>query len=117
MLRTLYQLVIPTDLVTPATLVAAFLLLGGVGLLGRAVHTPVGLVGGALVVALVGLGLVWARARARHQCLHEGRCPYPLCNGIVQHSSRVSHGHVLCPTCGRAWPDIRGIHFRITHKA
>lgn len=46
--------------------------------------------------------------------LLSGHCPNPLCHGVVHHSDLVPRGMVLCPTCGRRWPDIEGIQFRVT---
>ena len=48
--------------------------------------------------------------------LRNGRCPNPLCHGVVQHSERAPRGFLLCPTCGSRWPEIAGIKFRVTGR-
>jgi hypothetical protein len=114
MLRQKLSLLRAADAGLPCTvLIVGALIMGLLAIGGR--HP-----GAGFWVAFVGLlcasGVcLWRRAEQRYRRLHEGHCPYPMCSGSVQHSPRAHRGLVVCPTCGREWPDIRGIHFLVTH--
>ena len=73
----------------------------------------------SLVIAAVFLAAVLSsllRVAQRHQKLSEGRCPNPLCHGVVQPSQRVGPDQVVCPTCKQVWPRIEGMRFRLTSR-
>ena len=54
----------------------------------------------------------WVRLFRRYRRLRRGRCPNLMCRGIVLRSDRVPKGHVLCPTCGGVWPELKGMRVR-----
>lgn len=67
-------------------------------------------IGVALVVALV------HTADFRQRRLRSGHCGYPLCHGVVQRSTHVPEGHVICPTCKRVWPGAEGMVFLFSQR-
>ena len=50
----------------------------------------------------------------RYQQLAAGKCPNPLCHGVVQRSELVGKGKVVCPTCKKVWPELEHMQFRAT---
>lgn len=64
------------------------------------------------VVGFVGMGIF-----RRYQQLSDGRCPNPLCHGVVQRSELVGSGNVVCPTCKKTWPELDSISFRATARS
>ena len=64
-----------------------------------------------LVCASAALKL-WRRTKE----LLKGRCPNPLCHGVVQRSENVPKGFLICPTCQSKWPEIKGIQFKVTGR-
>ena len=52
----------------------------------------------------------------RYSRLVNGRCPYPMCKGVVQRPADKTPGVVVCPTCKRRWPAIAGIKFKFTSR-
>ena len=53
----------------------------------------------------------------RYQQLSNGKCPNPLCHGVVQHSQLVKKGNVVCPTCKKTWPELDNIRFKATARS
>lgn len=104
----------PADAGMPCGLALVFLLL--LGLLSALGRTPGTFFWVVFALAMVAsAGCLWFRMSQRYERLRNGHCPYPMCSGAVQHSPRAHRGLVICPTCGREWPNIQGIHFRLTH--
>lgn len=71
-------------------------------------------------LAAISVGLALALVHTisfRYKRLLTGHCANPLCHGVVQHSSRVSKGLVVCPTCQRVWPEVPGMRFQLTQRA
>jgi len=76
------------------------------------------IVTGAIVLVMVGVvAQTGLSIFGRYRQLAAGRCPNPLCHGVVQHSELVSDGMVVCPTCKKTWPELRGMRFRMTARA
>jgi hypothetical protein len=65
-----------------------------------------------LLVTLMTARSLYERTRK----LLSGRCPNPLCHGTVQHSEHVPRGYLVCPTCTHRWPEIEGIHYRLSGR-
>ena len=53
----------------------------------------------------------------RYRQLSEGKCPNPLCHGVVQRSELVGKGFVVCPTCKKQWPELKSMSFRATARS
>jgi len=53
----------------------------------------------------------------RYQQLAAGKCPNPLCHGVVQRSELVGKGKVVCPTCKKTWPELKRMQFRATARS
>lgn len=117
MLRGMWQLTSKADALTPLITVMLCAMVGGIlwALSGSPrIHWIVGIVFGgiALIVSMSSLIRVWRRYRR----LRGGRCANLRCRGVVQRSERVQKGFVVCPTCQKVWPEIRGIRFRLTGR-
>lgn len=72
------------------------------------------------IVGLVMLGVVMHRGMSvfrRYQKLSGGKCPNPMCHGVVQASELVGNDEVVCPTCKKRWPKLDNIHFRTTARS
>ncbi len=52
----------------------------------------------------------------RYQQLSEGKCPNPLCHGVVQRSELVGEDNVVCPTCKKQWPKLDSMKFKATAR-
>lgn len=63
------------------------------------------------VIAWSAMGIV-----RRYRQLSRGKCPNPLCHGVVQPSELVDENEVVCPTCKKTWPKLRHMHFRATAR-
>ncbi|MGC9317503.1 MAG: BRcat domain-containing protein [Armatimonadota bacterium] len=70
-------------------------------------------VGAAMIGVIGSAGLGVFR---RYRQLSDGKCPNPLCHGVVQRSQLVDRGHVVCPTCKKVWPELTGMQFRATAR-
>ncbi|NSW57010.1 MAG: hypothetical protein HPY44_13445 [Armatimonadetes bacterium] len=87
--------------------------------LAAVIHSPAGrwtvlvLFGGIGVGAAISL-LTKARFRYRELC--KGHCPNPLCHGVVVHSENFPRDVVVCPVCGRVWPALSHIEFKVTSR-
>ncbi len=66
----------------------------------------------AAVVILTGMSVF-----RRYDQLSSGRCPNPLCHGVVQRSELVKRGNVVCPTCKSTWPELENIQFKATARS
>lgn len=64
------------------------------------------------VVIMTGMGVF-----RRYDQLSNGKCPNPLCHGVVQHSELVKKGTVVCPTCKKTWPELENIRFKATARS
>jgi hypothetical protein len=53
----------------------------------------------------------------RYQQLSGGKCPNPLCHGVVQRSKLVDEGNVVCPTCKKTWPELERMTFKATARS
>ncbi|MEA3401781.1 MAG: hypothetical protein U9R79_11125 [Armatimonadota bacterium] len=71
------------------------------------------IVGAAMIGVIGSAGLGVFR---RYRQLSEGKCPNPLCRGVVQRSELVDRGQVVCPTCKKVWPELAGMQFRATAR-
>jgi len=70
---------------------------------------------GAVTAAVVihsGMGVF-----SRYKQLSNGKCPNPLCHGVVQRSELVSKGNVVCPTCKKTWPELDSMKFKATARS
>lgn len=74
-------------------------------------------VGGVLLVMVAVLAQTGLSVFGRYRQLAAGKCPNPLCHGVVQHSELVGSGKVVCPTCKKTWPELQGMRFRMTARA
>lgn len=70
---------------------------------------------GAVIVAVA--FRTWLGVFRRYQQLAAGKCPNPLCHGVVQHSDLVGRGKVVCPTCKKTWPELERMQFRATARS
>jgi len=71
------------------------------------------------IIGAVMLGVLlntWLGVFRRYRQLAAGKCPNPLCHGVVQHSELVGRGTVVCPTCKKTWPELSGMQFRATSR-
>jgi hypothetical protein len=117
MLRGMWRLTTKNDVLPPLITVMLALMVGGIlcALIadpGRDRWVLVTLATISVLVVLWMLSRVWRRYRR----LRRGRCPYPLCRGVVQRSERVDKGYVVCPTCQRVWPEVKGMQFRLSAR-
>lgn len=117
MLRGMFRLTTTSDVLRPLiTLLVGGMLAGiltaliGPGSLRSIVLIIVGAI--ALAVILTGFWRVCWRCRE----LLQGHCPNPLCHGVVQKSEHAARGNLVCPTCRKQWPEIRGIEFKTTSR-
>lgn len=72
------------------------------------------------IIGALTLGAVVLSGRSvfiRYRKLSNGKCPYPLCHGVVQHSELVGKGNVVCPTCKKTWPELDNIRFKATARS
>ena len=69
------------------------------------------IIGAATLAAVIFSGMSVFR---RYQQLSNGRCPNPLCHGVVQRSELVGKGNVVCPTCKKTWPELASMKFKAT---
>ena len=116
MLRGMAKLVTGGEIITIATTILVGAAIGMViasGMSGGGRICVGGSVGIAMFGAILrtGMGLFH-----RYNKLTSGRCPNPLCHGVVQHSELVGKGNVVCPTCKRTWPELQGMRFRATAR-
>ncbi len=117
MLGGITRLTTKSDVLTPLITLLLCVLIGG--LLSIPVHSTSGKI--VVLAIFAGIFLVVAGATVRSLAaragkLRSGHCPYPLCHGAVHHSEHVPRGHVVCLTCQRVWPEIPGMHFRVTGR-
>ena len=73
----------------------------------------------ACIIGAVALGVLlntWLGVFGRYRQLVAGKCPNPLCHGVVQPRELVGRGNVVCPTCKKTWPELAGMHFRATSR-
>jgi len=114
MLRHKLSLLRPADAGMPCG--AAVFFLAILGLLLAVGRSPGPVFWTFFVLAMVAsLVCLWGRVTQRYNRLRAGHCPYPLCSGSVQRGPRAQRGVVICPTCGRQWPEVPGMHFLLTH--
>lgn len=72
------------------------------------------------IIGLAILGMVAYRGMGvygRFQKLSSGKCPHPLCHGVVQQSELVDANQVVCPTCKNRWPKLENIRYRATARS
>ncbi|MGI5819779.1 MAG: BRcat domain-containing protein [Armatimonadota bacterium] len=81
---------------------------------GTAKTWVVGIIGAATLAVVVHSGMGVYR---RYRQLSEGKCPNPLCHGVVQRSQLVDRGNVVCPTCKKTWPELQSMTFRATARS
>lgn len=73
----------------------------------------------SLLVGLVMFGVIAQRGASvlrRYHKLVNGKCPNPMCHGVVQASELVGKDEVVCPTCKKRWPRLENIHYRATAR-
>lgn len=118
MLRGMAQLTTGGDLIKAA--IALLLGLGIVTVVGAAMGAGAArtIAVGAVLLVMVGvLAQTGLSVFGRYRQLAAGKCPNPLCHGVVQHSDLVGEGKVVCPTCKKTWPELQGMRFRMTARA
>jgi hypothetical protein len=71
-------------------------------------------IGAAMIAVILQSSLSVLR---RYRQLSAGKCPNPLCHGVVQRSELVGRGHVVCPTCKKTWPELERMRFRATVRS
>lgn len=115
MLGGMSRLVTKSDVIP--TVIALIVCLMIVGILGAMTKSP----GTKLLLLIVSAGIFLAvllptvrGLSVRTRKLMAGHCPNPLCHGIVHHSELVPRGFVVCPTCKKTWPEIKGMQFKVT---
>lgn len=117
MLRGMAQLTTSGDLI-----MAGLSLLFGIGMGGiivAAMSPGGGRICATCIIGAVMFGVLlntWLGVFRRYRQLAEGKCPNPLCHGVVQPSELVGRGRVVCPTCKKTWPELEGMHFRATSR-
>lgn len=116
MLRGMVRLTTAGDvLVTAIAVVAA----AGLGTIAAAEMAGVGRLCVECIVGAAALGVVIYRGLGilrRYQQLAAGRCPNPMCRGVVRKSQLARDDEVVCPTCKSRWPELTGMHFRVTAR-
>ncbi len=117
MLQGMALLMTGGDLATMLIALLVGLGIGGVAGAGLAGTTRlcVECVIGVIMLAVILRSLL--AVYGRYSRLNSGRCPNPLCHGVVQRSELVGEGKVVCPTCKKTWPELRGMRFRTTTRA
>ena len=117
MLRGMSRLVTGGDLIAAAL---AVMLGAGIGVTVTALMDAGGarvLVSCIIGVATFGVLLArWLGVFRRYRKLRDGRCPNPMCNGVVQRSQHAGAGKVVCPTCKKIWPELARMQFRVTSR-
>ncbi len=117
MLRGMARLTTSGDLIITGVSILLGLGIGGIVL---AAISP----GGTRTCATCIIGVVmfgvllntWLGVFRRYRQLVAGKCPNPLCHGVVQPSELVGRGNVVCPTCKKTWPELSGMQFRATSR-
>lgn len=118
MIRGMMRLMTGGDL---AKILIAVLLGLGAGAIVAAAMSPgagricVECIIGAVTAAVVihsGMGVF-----GRYKQLSDGKCPNPLCHGVVQRSELVDRGNVVCPTCKKTWPELDSMKFKATARS
>jgi len=117
MLRGMAQLTTGGDLITAGVSILFGMGIGGIILAAMSpggTRTCVTCVIGAVMFGV--LLKTWLSVFHRYRQLAAGKCPNPLCHGVVQQSELVGKGTVVCPTCKKTWPELAGMHFRATSR-
>jgi hypothetical protein len=97
-------------------------ILFGAGLVGIVAAGMHGGIGRTLVLGVIGVATVGVVLQSgvgvfrRYNQLNSGKCPNPLCHGVVQRSELVRKGDVVCPTCRRTWPELEDMSFKATAR-
>ncbi len=118
MLRGMARLTTGGDLITAGLSILLGMGIGGI--VWAAMSPGSGRICVTCIVGAVAAGVLvntWLNVFRRYRKLIEGRCPNPLCHGVVQTSDLVGAGHVVCPTCKRIWPQLDGMRFKVTSRA
>ncbi len=101
-------------------LIALLLGLGLGGIVSAAMNAGTGRTCAVCIVGAGALAVVLQSALSvfrRYKQLAAGKCPNPLCHGVVQRSELVSKGKVVCPTCKKTWPELERMQFRATARS
>ena len=101
------------DVLTPLITILVAVMLGTI--LCALVRTPTGDRWVLILLSLLTLVIVasaFLRVFRRYRRLRRGRCPNLMCRGVVIRSERVARDRVLCPTCQRVWPQIKGMRLK-----
>lgn len=103
-----------------AKMAIAILLGAGIGAIVEAAMSGTGRVCAVCVVAAATIAVIVMSGMGvyrRYAQLKDGKCPNPLCHGVVQHSQLVGKGKVVCPTCKKTWPELARMQFRATARS
>lgn len=115
MLGGMSRLVSKSDVLPPVITLIFCLMI--IGILGAMAKSPGAKMTLYVVSAGIFLAVFLSTARGlagRTRKLLNGRCPNPMCHGVVHHSELVPRGFVVCPTCKKTWPEIKGMQFKVT---
>jgi hypothetical protein len=102
-----------------AKMLIAILLGAGLGAVACAATAGTAMVCLVSVIGAASLAVVVNSAlgiHSRYRQLSDGRCPNPLCHGVVQRSQLVGKGNVVCPTCKKTWPELERMSFKATAR-
>ena len=101
-------------------LIAVLFGVGIGGIIAAGMHAGTGrtciecIIGAATLGVVVHSGMGIFR---RYKQLSTGKCPNPLCHGVVQRSELVEKGNVVCPTCKKTWPELEKMSFKATARS
>ncbi len=116
MLRGMVRLTTGGDVLVAAI---AVVVAAGLGTIVAAEMAGAGRLCVQCIVGAAALGVVVHRALGilrRYQQLAAGKCPNPMCRGVVRKSELAGDDEVVCPTCKSRWPELTGMHFRVTAR-
>ncbi len=117
MLRGMARLVTGADLIGAAL---AVMLGVGIGVTVTALMDPGSTrIYVSCIIGVATFGVLlhrWLSVFQRYRKLRDGRCPNPMCNGVVQRSELAGAGKVVCPTCKKTWPELARMQFRVTSR-
>lgn len=102
-----------------AKMLVAILLGAGLGAIVAAGLSGTGKICLECIIAAATIGVVALTAIGvyhRYEQLSGGKCPNPLCHGVVQQSQLVGKGNVVCPTCKKVWPELEHMQFKATAR-
>ncbi|MBD3291965.1 MAG: hypothetical protein GF393_03510 [Armatimonadia bacterium] len=101
-------------------LIALLLGVGAISIVAAAMNAGAGRICVECIIGATTLGVVLLSGMSvfrRYRQLSDGRCPNPLCHGVVQRSELVGKGNVVCPTCKKTWPELDSMKFKATARS